>query len=135
MTPTDIDANTLRPTAFPPVTRTQLALFAGGSGDHNPMHIDSDFARSGGMDDVFAHGMLVMALMGKALTAWFTPTAVERMSARFTSMTQVGDVLTCRASMSGGEDRLALVTLQITNQEGAVRMTGEAAVRMEELRV
>ncbi len=41
-----------------PVDRTTLALFAGASGDHNPIHIDIDFARRAGMPDVFAHGML-----------------------------------------------------------------------------
>ncbi|MGD9549587.1 MAG: MaoC/PaaZ C-terminal domain-containing protein, partial [Burkholderiaceae bacterium] len=43
---------------LPPITRTTLALFAGASGDHNPIHIDIDFARKAGMPDVFAHGML-----------------------------------------------------------------------------
>jgi acyl dehydratase len=44
-----------------PVSRTTLALFAGASGDHNPIHVDLDFARRAGMPDVFAHGMLGMA--------------------------------------------------------------------------
>ena len=41
---------------LPPITREQLALFDGASGDHNPIHIDIDFARRAGMPDVFAHG-------------------------------------------------------------------------------
>jgi acyl dehydratase len=131
MTFSEPQGDELRPAVFPPITRTQLALFAGGSGDHNPMHIDSDFARSAGMGDVFAHGMLVMALMGRALTTWFSPAAVRRTSARFTSMTQVGDTLTCRGFISRVEDDQGVVTLQITNQDGTVRMTGEAAIRME----
>ena len=32
---------------LPPISRTTLALFAGASGDHNPIHIDLDFARRG----------------------------------------------------------------------------------------
>ena len=47
-----------------PINRTTLALFAGASNDHNPMHIDIDFAKKSGFDDVFAHGMLVMAYLG-----------------------------------------------------------------------
>ena len=42
----------LPPLALPPLTRTTLALFAGASGDHNPIHIDIDFARAAGMPDV-----------------------------------------------------------------------------------
>lgn len=51
-----------------PINRTTLALFAGASNDHNPIHIDLDFAQKAGYPDVFAHGMLVMAYMGQALT-------------------------------------------------------------------
>ena len=44
------------------------ALFAGASWDHNPIHIDTDFARASGHPDVFAHGMLVMGYLGQALS-------------------------------------------------------------------
>ena len=53
---------------FPPITRHTLALYCGASGDHNPIHVDLDFARAAGFPDVFAHGMLVMAYLGQALT-------------------------------------------------------------------
>ena len=53
-----------------PISRYTLALYAGASGDHNPIHIDSDFAKSAGMPDVFAHGMLSMAYLGRMLTNW-----------------------------------------------------------------
>ena len=51
-----------------PITRSTLALYAGASGDHNPIHIDFDFAKEAGMKDVFAHGMLIMAYLGRAVT-------------------------------------------------------------------
>ena len=47
--------DTLPPLALPPINRTTLALFAGASNDHNPMHIDIDFARAGGMPDVLSN--------------------------------------------------------------------------------
>ena len=52
-----------------PVNRTTLALYCGASGDHNPIHVDLDFARKSRMDDVFAHGMLSAAYLGRLLTA------------------------------------------------------------------
>ena len=55
---------------LPAVNRTMLAIFAGASGDLNPVHIDIDFARKAGMSDVFAHGMLGMAWLGRLLTQW-----------------------------------------------------------------
>jgi len=60
----------LPPLQLPPVDRTTLALFAGASGDHNPIHIDLDVARRSGMPDVFAQGMLGMAWVGRVVTAW-----------------------------------------------------------------
>ena len=59
---------------LPPVSRLTLALYCGASGDHNPIHVDSDFARSAGMPDVFAHGMLSMAWLGRLLTDWVPDT-------------------------------------------------------------
>ena len=36
-----------------PISRYTLALYCGASGDHNPIHVDSDFAKGAGMPDVF----------------------------------------------------------------------------------
>ena len=58
----------LPPLQLPAVDRTLLALFAGASGDHNPIHIDIDVARRAGMPDVFAQGMLGMAWLARLLT-------------------------------------------------------------------
>jgi acyl dehydratase len=52
--------------SFPPISRHTLALYCGASGDHNPIHVDLDFARKAGFDDVFAHGMLAMTYLGQA---------------------------------------------------------------------
>ena len=44
---------------FGVITRHILALYCGGSGDHNPIHVDRDFAKAAGYDDVFAHLSLI----------------------------------------------------------------------------
>ena len=51
-----------------PISRQTLALFAGASGDHNPIHVDIDYAKSAGLDDVFVPGMLSMVYLGRLLT-------------------------------------------------------------------
>ncbi len=66
--------------SFPRITRTTLALYAGASGDHNPMHIDIDFAKKAGFPDVFAQGMLVMAMLGQALTDVVRPDRLRSFS-------------------------------------------------------
>ena len=82
--------------ALPPLDRATLALFAGASGDHNPIHIDIDFARRAGMPDVFAHGMLSMAWLGRLLTRWAPQPAMRELSARFVGIAHLGNALTCR---------------------------------------
>ena len=63
---------------FPPITRHTLALYCGASGDHNPIHVDLDFASTAGFPDVFSHGMLVMAYLGQALTDAVSPATSVR---------------------------------------------------------
>ena len=79
----------LPPLEGPVLTRTVLALFAGGSGDLNPIHIDPDVARSAGLDDVFAQGMLSMAVLGRLLTGWTPQSTLRSFRVRFVSITPV----------------------------------------------
>src|SRR5450759_2329741 len=85
---------------FPPISRHTLALYCGASGDHNPMHVDIDFARAAGFPDVFSHGMLVMAYLGQALTDAVAPGRIRSFSTRFAAITQLGARLTCEGHVT-----------------------------------
>lgn len=66
------------------IDRDLLKKYADASGDQNPIHQDEAFARSVGLPDVIAHGMLTMALAGKFISDWAGgPAAVKEFSARF----------------------------------------------------
>lgn len=82
-----------------PVTRGTLALFAGASHDHVLLHIDSDFAKAAGMDDVFAHGMLSMAYLAQLLTRWAPQAQLREWSVRFTAITPLNATVTCRGQV------------------------------------
>ncbi|AQV98599.1 dehydratase [Cupriavidus necator] len=115
-----------------PISRTTLALYAGASGDHNPIHIDSDFARSAGLDDVFAHGMLSAAYVGRLLTDWAGQEQVRSLSVRFTGITHVHDAPLCTGRVverfaHEGETHLR-VDVQCANQQGEIKITGQAVV-------
>lgn len=122
----------LPPVAKSPVTRTTLALFAGASNDHNPIHIDLDVARGAGLDDVFAHGMLGMAYLGQVLTNWAPQRVIRRYSVRFAAITHVKDALTCTGVITKLEtedgERRAWVELVAVDQTGDVKLIGEAVV-------
>ena len=124
----------LPPLALPPVSRTTLALYAGASGDHNPIHIDTDFARRSGMPDVFAQGMLGMAWMCRLVTRWVPQSRLRKVDARFAGITHLGHVITCRGRVAelvdlAGE-RCARIELSTTNQYGQTRIAGEAVVAL-----
>jgi acyl dehydratase len=111
-----------------------LALYCGASGDHNPIHVDSDFAKSAGMPDVFAHGMLSMAWLGRALTQWVPQTAIRDYSVRFAAITQVHEKITCTGEVTekfevDGERRVRL-TLTTANADGQIKLAGDAVVAL-----
>jgi acyl dehydratase len=124
--------DTLPPLALPAVNRTTLALFAGASNDHNAIHIDLDYARKAGMPDVFAHGMLSMAWLGRLLTQFVDQRQLREFGVRFVGITHLGHVVTCTGKVvekfeSGGETRLR-IELQTMNQYGEAKVLGEAVV-------
>jgi acyl dehydratase len=53
-----------------PVTRLSLIKYCGASGDFNVIHWNERVARSVGLPDVIAHGMLTMAQAGRYVTDW-----------------------------------------------------------------
>jgi acyl dehydratase len=130
---TDISVGTEIPALkLPPITRTTLALYAGASGDHNPVHIDSDFAKKAGMPDVFAHGMLSMAYLGRMLTNWQSQAKLKRFSNRFASITHLQDVITCIGKVvelaeQDGET-VARCEIQAIKATGEQTLVGEALV-------
>lgn len=113
---------------FPPITRHRLALYCGGSGDQNPIHVDSDYARASGYDDVFVHGMLVMAYLGRALTDCLPPLALRSYGVRFVSKTQVHAAITCEALVQEASADGIHLKLVARDESGDVKLTGTAIV-------
>jgi acyl dehydratase len=122
----------LPPLDLPPVDRTVLALFGPASGDLNPIHLDLDFARRAGMPDVFAQGMLGMAWMARALTAWIPQRRVRRLDARFQGITHLGNRISVTGTvvelLDHDGESCARIELLSQNQYGQVKIVGEALV-------
>jgi acyl dehydratase len=116
-----------------PIGRVTLALYAGASGDHNPIHIDSDFAKRAGMPDVFAQGMLAMAYLGHVLTSWAPQAALRSYGVRFQAITHLGDSLVCSGKVvekhADGE-RQVRVHVTATDLEGEIKLAGEAVIAL-----
>lgn len=120
----------LPPLSLPPVSRTGLALFAGASGDPNAIHLDIDVARSAGFDDVFAHGMLSMAYLGRLLTSWVPQEQIVSYGVRFAAITPIHGQPTCTGVVAAVTDGVARVGLAVTLADGTVTLTGHADIRI-----
>jgi acyl dehydratase len=124
----------------PPVTRAMLALYAGASGDHNPIHIDSDAAVAAGLDDVIAHGMLSMAFLGRVLTGWMPVTDLVSFRVTFRSPTPVHARLRCTARVVSVDPPVqeadgpgtARLDLTVRIEDGPLTVRGEAVVRLRD---
>jgi acyl dehydratase len=121
----------LPPLALEPISRTTLALFAGASGDHNPIHIDLDVARSAGLDDVFAHGMLSMAYLGRFLTNAVPQHRIKSVTTRFLAITPVHGQPTVTGAVSSIEDDLATVDIAVALADGTKTLEGTALITLE----
>ncbi len=120
---------------LPAVDRALLCRFAGASGDLNPIHIDIDFARRAGMPDVFAHGMLGMAWLGRLLTEWRPQSSLRSFSVRFMALTHLGNQPVLRGQVVEllEEDGrpLARVAVEMLDQHGQLKIQGEALVALD----
>lgn len=124
----------LPPLVVPPLSRTMLALYAGGSGDHVPLHIDADYARKAGMPDVFGHGMLTAAWLGRMLTGWVSQDRIRKLELRFVGITHLYNQVSCTGQVvekleQDGERRVR-VEIQATNQYGDKKLVGEALIAL-----
>ena len=119
---------------LPPVDRTVLALFGGASGDHNAVHLDTDFARRAGMPDVFAQGMLGMAWLGRLLTNWAPQSCLRRFDVRFQGITHLGHTIRCTGrvveKLEHAGERCVRLEIKTVNQYGQTRIAGEALVAL-----
>jgi hypothetical protein len=75
-----------------PLTRTHLVRYAGASGDFNPLHYDQTFVKHIGLKNVITHGMLIMGIVGEAITSWIGNKNLKKFNVRFLSMTEPMDL-------------------------------------------
>lgn len=112
-----------------PVLKLQHVMYAGASGDFNPLHTDDDFARAVGMKDgVITHGMLVMGFVGQAITAWMPSRQLKRFRVRFSGMTRPGNTITISGRVVDkrieAEDNLVTCEITAVDENGDVKISG-----------
>jgi len=109
------------------VTRADLIRYAGASGDFNPIHWSDRTATKVGLPGVIAHGMLTMALVGRAVTGWIgDPAGVVEYGVRFARPVPVPD------HDEGTEIEVSAVVKAVA-EDGLVRLEITASCRGEKV--
>ncbi|MEO8714889.1 MAG: MaoC/PaaZ C-terminal domain-containing protein [Acetobacteraceae bacterium] len=118
------------------LSRTQLVMYAGASGDYNPLHSDEPYAMQiAGYPSVFAHGMLTMGLTGKMVTNYVGDGRLTKFGVRFTNQVWPGDTLDSTATVTAikEENGQKLVEMEVAtvNQDGKEVVRGYAEARLD----
>ncbi|GAA2447259.1 MaoC family dehydratase [Actinomadura vinacea] len=132
----DVEVGTEIPARTFAVDRANLVMYAGASGDFNPIHWRERFAKSVGLPDVIAHGMFTMAQGGRFVTDWVgDPGAVVDYGVRFSSPVVVPDEGGATLEISGQveaklDDNKVVVALTARSNEQKVLTRAKAVVRL-----
>ena len=115
-----------------PVKHMDLVRYAGASGDFNPIHTDPDFANEVGLGGTIAHGMYVMAQVGRLCTNWANPLQIKSFGVKFRGMSRPGETIICRGKVkkkkeADGEKQL-IVAVEAVNESDEVKVGGELIV-------
>lgn len=111
------------------INRATLVEYANAGGDQNPIHQDEAIAKSVGLPDVIAHGMLTMALAGSYVTKWAgSAAAVTEISSRFTKPVVVPAGVDVEITISAVIEEVSArqVRLEITVECAGVKVLGMA---------
>jgi 3-hydroxybutyryl-CoA dehydratase len=114
------------------VTDELIRKFADVSGDHNPIHLDEEFAKTTRFGKRIAHGMLSGAFISAVLGNEFKERKIVYLSQtmKFTAPVYLDDTVTATATITNLREDRGIVTLETvcTNQNGETLVKGEAAV-------
>lgn len=117
-----------------PITETQLVRYSGASGDFNPIHTVPHIAEAAGLGGVVAHGMLVMGLVGRAITGWVGIAPLRQFGVRFVGVTKPGQSITITGRVVekievNGEARVRC-EVSAVDQEGHPKVQGSFTVAL-----
>lgn len=109
----------IKETTSTPITRVQIARYAGAVGDFNPIHLDDEFAKKAGLPSIIAHGPLTVAIAVDAVVSQVGVEALKRIDARLKAPVFPGSVLTV-APVEGG--------VEVRTQDGKTVVSATLAV-------
>lgn len=125
------------PSEVAPVTRLldqpRVDAYAEAARDHNPIHIDADFAAGTPFGQRIAHGMLVLALVSEAMAATFGErwASSGALKVRWRAPAVQPVTVTARATLRSSEGGVATYDVACEAEDGIVLLAGTASVAYE----
>ena len=129
------------PTIVKKITQSQIERYADAAGDHNPIHLDADFATGvefGGstLDGTIAHGMMILAAISEMLTVAFGEHWLNggKLKVRFRGPVYPGETITANGNVKkvnelDGFSELTC-TVGVRKDNGDTAISGDAVVRI-----
>jgi len=116
------------------ITEADIVLFAGVSGDFNPVHTCEEYAKKTFFGSRIAHGVIALGLISAAMTKLPGLVIFLSDSNRFLAPVRIGDTITATGEVIEVRKEKGILTLKTscTNQKGEVVVEGEWAVRLYE---
>ena len=114
------------------ITQGQLEAYSEASGDHNPLHLDPEFAAGTQFGSIIAHGMLTLAFVSEMLASSFRDRWLSSgtLRARFKGAAYPGDLVETWGLESGKDGELTGYAVGLRNSAtGEDLITGTATVR------
>lgn len=111
-----------------PAIAENLRAYASASGDSNPLHLDLEFARQAGFDDLVVHGMFGMAQLGRLLFENFEPACLRAFSVRFEGVVTAGTPLNHCARVAAIDGDTVRLELLSETGDGRRVISGEATL-------
>jgi len=109
-----------------PIDQIQLVRYAGASGDFNPLHFDPSIGEAAGLGGVIAHGMLIMAFVGEAITNWIPNRFLRKFKTRFIGITRPKDTITITGRVIEKKEsgHTIICSVAAKDQKGEVKIKG-----------
>lgn len=116
------------------VTEADIVMFAGVTGDFNPVHLCEEYAKKTFFGGRVAHGVIAIGLLSAAMAKLPGLVILLSHTSRFLKPVKIGDSITAVAEVSAVRKDKGIVTLKntCTNQRGEVVLEGETVVRLYE---
>ena len=122
----DVNVGDTAPAIDHKLSRTDLVMYAGASGDFNPMHHDEVAAQAAGLPSVFGHGMFTAGLLATAVTNYVGIGNLTSYRVRFTKQTWPGEMLSTTIAVSEKRPNNEIVLeCAVVNENGEAKIQGE----------